>query len=367
MRVLLDGYYGMRNTGDDVFAVVATDAMHRAGATDIGLFADELPALPHEAVPVLAGASDRRGGRRVAAIAAAARRRRVIHFGGSTMRRMNTHRRDQQLLARAGLLQLHAVGLSVGPFRNRRDEEETLSFLSRFRTLAVRDAPSYERARSAGLPAVASFDPAVLLPTVPWAKSAAHACGRANRFVLGVSLCEIEEEGTERWARAVARATSLADAIAEQAPAGLLVRILEFNGHLVRGDRRISTVLADALGDRVDHALVPYSPDVRETVAAVRGCDALVGMRLHSCILAYAYAVPFGVLDYHPKCREFATTVGLRPQRIVHLDEPDVDYGPLVADVLSGDSSVACTLSLLQAQDDARQGVELLLDDLARL
>ena len=52
-RVLFAGYYGVANTGDDVFcSVAAWGAHHKWQARRIGFLCREIPVLPVEADPV---------------------------------------------------------------------------------------------------------------------------------------------------------------------------------------------------------------------------------------------------------------------------------------------------------------------------
>ena len=46
-------------------------------------------------------------------------------------------------------------------------------------------------------------------------------------------------------------------------------------------------------------------------VQAMRRCNAFISARLHGAIVAYMCAIPFAIVDYHPKCRDFADDVGL--------------------------------------------------------
>lgn len=362
--VLFDGYYGMQNTGDDVFCVIAADLASRTGHLEPGFLADRLPVLPTEGVPVLARSPQWRGGRRFRAVIATADARAVVHLGGSTMRRMNTHRRDQQALERfhPGVT-LHAAGISVGPFRSSKDERAIGRYLRRFRTVSVRDAPSAERVRALGLSVVAGFDVAVLLPELAWAQdgSTRPALQADGQRVLGVSVCPVESEGPDQARLGQERVQRLAAALRRCAgrTGGMSVRVLEFNGHPRRGDAALSRALAEAVATDLPVELVPYEGDVRETVAALRGCHGMLGMRLHSAILAFAYDVPFALVDYHPKCREFGVTVGLDPVRLLPsaLDNAEA-LGVALDSLLEGDRDLRVGMTPAEARALAAAGLE---------
>ena len=76
---------------------------------------------------------------------------------------------------------------------------------------------------------------------------------------------------------------------------------------------RVGGVL-DPLAARLDATgpveVHTHRGDVVSTLEAIRGCTAVIGVRLHSCILAYSVGVPFVLVDYHSKCGDFLETIG---------------------------------------------------------
>lgn len=42
----------------------------------------------------------------------------------------------------------------------------------------------------------------------------------------------------------------------------------------------------------------------------MRGVDFLIAFKLHAAILAACYNVPFALVEYQPKCRDFSASLG---------------------------------------------------------
>ena len=86
-------------------------------------------------------------------------------------------------------------------------------------------------------------------------------------------------------------------------------------------DARITELLKERLKPAERVNLIPYNPDPAQTLAQVAQCCAFVGAKHHSCLFAYVSRIPLLVIEYHPKCRAFATEIGLPEHAVVSLDE----------------------------------------------
>ena len=87
-------------------------------------------------------------------------------------------------------VQLAAVGVSIGPFADARDEDSVAAFLQRFRYLSVRDERSRRLAQAMGLQAIthAGCDLAALLPVLG-PRTAGPASGQGAPVRIGVAPC----------------------------------------------------------------------------------------------------------------------------------------------------------------------------------
>jgi polysaccharide pyruvyl transferase WcaK-like protein len=62
--------------------------------------------------------------------------------------------------------------------------------------------------------------------------------------------------------------------------------------------------------------------DLDETSRLLASADLVIGERLHSVVLAAAVGTPFVAVEYRPKLRDFARSVG-RDDAVVRTDEID--------------------------------------------
>jgi len=357
----MDGFFGKRNAGDDAFCVVGAAAAHEQWrATSIAFMAQQLPPLPRPAACVLPEHPRVRGQLRTAALTATARIRNVVHVGGSTFRRMNRHRLDQQLLARTGLARLHAAAVSIGPFRTPEDERAIAGFLRYFRTVSVRDQRSLDRLRDLAnvVEGRLGFDIATLLPEVSGVQSPARDESRSRR-VLGISVCPFEsveygDSATEQLRhknlthvlRTIARRTDVE------------FRFIALNDSTRQGDAPVLAEYVNQLVDVAPAQLVEYHGDPVAAYTRIAECDALVGMRLHSSVFAYTAQVPFASIAYHPKCQEFAEDAGVAPGRVLDTLVSDTTHAVQVITELLSSTSVA-QLPVRVAQQRARAALAI--------
>jgi polysaccharide pyruvyl transferase WcaK-like protein len=347
--VIFEGYYGMRNAGDDAFCVVAAAmAQEQWGAEQICFLGrqSDLPALPVEAVGLFPERIRFRGHGRLAPMPQMLRLRNVVHVGGSTFHSMNARHRDEGRLARLGLISLRAIGVSVGPFASEREGQEVVRHLRRFEQLHVRDAESVRRIHKIdpGLQVEKGFDVAVLLPKLPFCRSVLHglprqSAGTSSTPVLGISVCRdasLRGRATQQEELREARIRRTLRLLA--ARMSVRFRFIVFNDHPQWGDHELSERTAASLRDDAAVEIVPYTGDVRDTLEAVAGCDALLGVRLHSAIFAYALGVPFAIVAYHPKGRDFAEEIRLPEERVFPVTGPEPEEASeTLAGLLRGD------------------------------
>lgn len=346
-RLVVDGYYGKRNAGDDAFCVVADEVARSRWGCEKLMFVASEAALPNLQTPFRGVFPDPprfRGHGRLRPLLAMVHARRVVHVGGSTFTHALGRHRDVVRLARLGLLAPHAIGISVGPFATQRDAEETLAVLRRFQTVSVRDSASLERIREIdpSFPVTLGFDVAVLLPVV--LGSDGHRQTEplaAGRPMVGVSVCRND---------AIRGGEPTADAERHEALCGTLeqvvrrtgasVRLLVFNDHPYWGDMDLSEDMARRLDGLAPVEVVTRSSAPEVLLDAVASCDVVVGTRLHSCVFAYACNVPFAVVAYHQKCADFAAEVRLTDELLFPKDGPDIADGTdaLVAAIETGKS-----------------------------
>lgn len=301
-RILISGYYGFRNIGDE--AVLG------------GLLAGLRAELP-EAVPVVLS-GDPQSTRNlhgveaiprmdITAIRAELRAADLfISGGGSLLQDVTSLRSPAYYLGMLALAQWAKVptlmlAQGVGPLNHPLNRRLARFILNRLRAVTVRDAASGELLRQLGVtkpPIEVTADPSFLLEPMLSPRLAAwwEAHIPTGRPVIGVAV------RPWRGDRHPALAAALA---ALAAHSGALILFLPMQHEV---DLPVSVDMASALPEsRVLD--IPLTP--REMIAAAGHCDFLVAMRLHALIFAVQQRVPALGLAYDPKVRDFALAAGL--------------------------------------------------------
>ena len=94
-----------------------------------------------------------------------------------------------------------------------------------------------------------------------------------------------------------------------------------FSGSASYGDATVLRTLQSHIhfADRVSYR--SYLGDFRRVYQELSQCDALLGMRFHSCLLAHLIGLPFLMIDYHPKCTSLAARLELPERAVMPLAE----------------------------------------------
>jgi polysaccharide pyruvyl transferase CsaB len=110
----------------------------------------------------------------------------------------------------------------------------------------------------------------------------------------------------------------------------------------------------------------PASPSQAQALLA--GCDLLLGMRLHSLIFAAKAGMPFLALDYDPKVRAFAESVGMEEWRLPVEDLEPAELAGKCLSLLerSADTSEALGRRVKQLEERAAVSAEVAAELLGR-
>jgi polysaccharide pyruvyl transferase WcaK-like protein len=326
-RVAFTGYYGMRNFGDDLFGVICTRAAERYWNASSRLVGPPLAGMAGvSTVPAFypldwygAGGALGKGSRLLSFASATVGSDVLVMGGGSVITARESFRKPMMQAARRHRgLKLSAIGVSIGPFANAEQEAAAASFLDRFSYLSVRDRRSHEWIQRMGLSAHAhaGCDLAVLLPRlVSMPVRAQPETGAPLR--VGVAPCRYTEGGAHGAPAMRAWEDAFVETLlAESRVRRLVVDVFSLNEHPRHGDCELAEAIARRLreGGVAVEVLRYTQPDPLAMVAAIGRCDAMVSARLHGAIVSWLCGVPFAIVDYHRKCRDFADDIGL-PQR----------------------------------------------------
>ena len=333
MRLLISGYYGAGNLGDEALLAGLLQALEAAG------IAPQVASLDPDATTRAHG---------VAAVhryrglpRALWRADAVVSGGGGLLQDVTSTRSLAYYLgvvraARALRKPVAVFGQSLGPLspagaaRVRRALEGV--------PLGLRDGPSLALAERLGLPARAVADTALLLapPARPGTTAGALVLvPRAGYPTIGSVLAELGR-------RHLADGGSVAIALvhpAHDAPE------------------------ADRLGAALPSAVRVAAASVTELIAALAGARAVVSGRLHGLVLGAVAGAPVAGLAYDPKVAGFAAAIGAP----LHDAPADGDARAVRAAVERLERFVAAPRldreALARAIERARDGVRWLLDD----
>jgi polysaccharide pyruvyl transferase WcaK-like protein len=307
-RILLSGYYGQRNSGDDVFGLVACWGARRFWKSAPRLLqAAPLESPGHELPRALAGRPSFRGHHGLRAAWHAARSHAVVFAGGSLF-----HSPVEPLTlrdavfrgARLGRTPVGAIGVSLGPYASPDDREAVARDLRGLAFLALRDERSHREALELSLPCtpVLAGDLAWLLPEVEPAPPPPERGARLG-VVPGVVAAP---QGKDPARREEALLSALARVVADGFDGGF--RVVALNA----GDEALARRWAQRLSELPAAVeMRDYSNDPLGVWQSLRECRAVVSVRLHGALLAAAGDVPAALVEYHSKCRDLLDDLGV--------------------------------------------------------
>jgi len=282
VRLLVSGYYGAGNLGDEALLAGLLAALRGTGVTPIVASLDPGATARDHGV----AAVDRWRG-----LPAALWRADAVLSGGGGLLQDRTSARSLGYylgvirLARAIRRQAVVFGQSLGPLSPA--GEARVRRALRGVPVGLRDRPSLALAARLGLPAYPVADTALLLPAAT-DPAPADAAGtlvlvpRAGHPAVGDVLADL---GRRRLA------------------AGGRVRIVSFHAAHDRAEAaRLQAALPSA------EALAPAS--VAELRRALTGVHAIVSGRLHGLVLGATVGAPVAGVAYDPKVAGFATELG---------------------------------------------------------
>lgn len=295
----ISGYYGCGNTGDEAVLTGMLRPLREAFGQDLRITV--LSANPARTQYEHPGVDSAHRYRLPAVIRTVRRSDLVISGGGSLLQDVTSARSALYYLAVLRLARLlhrrtmiYAQG--IGPLIRPRVRAAVAGALNRTDLITVRDEDSRQLLKSIGVrrPIHVTADPAFLLDAdYDSADAALDQARLRGRDVLGVSL--------RPWPREKEWLSALAEGVRRASD--------------VTGLRAASIPMQEGVDERVcgrvaGTNIVPAGARPETIRGLIARCGLVVGMRLHSAILAAAEGVPFVPVVYDPKVASFAAAVG---------------------------------------------------------
>ena len=337
-RILLSGWYGMNNSGDDALLAVTAWGAHRfLNAVTLRATASLIPSFPGSdaLIPILVPIARFKGENRLRHLGAALLSNGVIFGGGSVFHSADDMKRQIDLLRFSGSGPRAALGVSVGPFRDTNAERVCAHLLKRLDFVGLRDQESFDLVRSIvpGVRSEKTFDLAPLLARVI-AETKKGSADKPRRGI-GIALCDFERFTGGDIGKEFTRRANMVKMINQLDPelVGEIV-FIDFNGNALYGDRDVHREIASKISPYFKIRHLPYSPDPGHVLETVAGLRVMIAMRLHAAIFGFMARTPTMLLSYHDKCKGWASQIGL-PIRYFH-DAADFDAATLAGCVTDG-------------------------------
>ncbi len=301
-KILLSGYYGFNNAGDEA-VLAALVQLLRGNLQDIEIVA--LSAAPNETAERLnIRAIDRwDGGALKRELAGAAL---FCSGGGSLLQDVTSVRSvyfytSQIVQARRQHVPAIVLAQGLGPLRTMPGRWLVKKALKQCRFLSWRDAASMQLAAELGLGNLPNYQ--VCDPVLLWEQEGAGDGPTAQVYPNRVVLALRPWPGL-----ALDEAAQL---VKQLKAAGREVILLPFycNADGSGEDERLAAELNARLG--ADAVAIRHPQTPAEAMREIASAGFLLGMRLHSLIMAAARGVPAAAISYDPKVTAFAQAEGI--------------------------------------------------------
>ncbi len=319
-RLLLSGYYGYGNAGDE--AVLAGLVAGFKAARPVGeLETVALSGSPGETQAAHGIAAVDRY-RPIALLREIGRADLVLSGGGSLLQDVTSAHgifyylgvvRMAQVLGRKTMF----IAQGIGPLKRTHSRRLVRSVANRLNAVTVRDAASAALLRAIGVtrpPIEVTADPALLLSDSPLPPAGEGPGMGAASFGVALRLWGGQEGIAAHVADACASVLSGRRALLLPMQAGSDKPVAEqFARQWHQGNQA---------GNRA--TLCSLEKGLTPLLANIASCDLMIGMRLHALILAAAVGVPSVALSYDPKVDAFMQGSG-QGDAVYDLARPDPD------------------------------------------
>lgn len=316
-HVLVSGYYGFHNAGDEAILYALVQALRRE------LPGVEITVLSADPAHTAAAYGVRAVPRVGAGVAAAVRRTDLFISGGGGLLQDTTSVKSVAYylglisLARALRKKVLFYAQGIGPLRTSSGRAMVRLVANHATVIAVRDSESRDELQALGVrrpPVVVTADPVLgLTPKPEWVASGREILsdlGLKDGPVVGISIRPWP--GRDGYLEALA---GLADRLVR---AGRRVVFLPFHHP---ADLELSRAAAALCRERV--AVVERRLDFKRLIGVTASLDLAVGMRLHFMIFAAICGLAPVGLVYDPKVARLLDRLGLPPEGRVSRPDPE--------------------------------------------
>ncbi|OCQ18879.1 hypothetical protein A7985_22040 [Pseudoalteromonas luteoviolacea] len=348
--IFVVGYYGMRNSGDDALMLASVEGAKQAFSfNNVAVNASRQYGLVKQLELQGQGPMMFRGHQRVTNYKRAFDANKIVFGGGSVLHSSKDIAQKCHMISLCGRESSYAVGVGIEAFKTANDERQCAKFLNKCHFIGVRDAQSYEIAKS-----IAPSSNVAL--TFDLAPSLLH--------YFGDSIRNIDRRGVAfNFCQQATNAFGETDALNERARVRKAVKIItsvwettredvylmELNDHGVLGDNLIHDQIISKLPSYVPIKRIRYTINPLRMLQSMAMFKAVVGMRLHAAIYAYMMNTPFVSLQYHSKCKQWSKQIGMAPDYQFDANEYEPESVIKTINKLVAGQCISPTLPVEQA------------------
>jgi len=200
-------------------------------------------------------------------------------------------------------------GVGVEDQWSKRGEEAMSRVLGETDVVSVRDERSIDNLVRIGVRSkvLLSADPAILLPRVRGFKDNPRSNTGPPLVLVFLRHWFVRENriyDEARWREFKGELASCLDSIVSERSA--CVRFVPMRtSNPVDDDRKVAKEVVGLMTNRGRVETLDHEPTSSELLSMVASSDLVIGMRLHSLIVAASLGVPTLAINYHPKVRSF--------------------------------------------------------------
>ncbi len=335
MKIAVTGYYGFSNYGDNLF-IIAT----KLGADEYWM-EDELifispPIRGLEANYIVPGWFPKdvyynmslfgKLSRMYFFILAMFKSKAILNAGGSTISSSASFSKFkiQILMKKFFKKKIMGIGLSIGPFISKHDEDGAIQLIQKFNFLSVRDKRSCKFVSNlkSNKKISCSTD---LVAIIAKKYNFDKVTKQAN--VIGVSLMQFDDKYKDGSGTPIDVEKSILQILEYAREHESIVRVFILNNHPINGDTEISENFIVMLKQsKIDYERISIDMGTLEVWGKISECSMMFTYRLHGAITAYLSNVPFYLFEYHQKCTDFLDDIAYKEPSSEKIENPNSSY-----------------------------------------
>lgn len=310
MRVVLSGYYGFDNVGDEAILYSIIHAL-RDVRPDVNITV--LSNEPEETRKTYGVEAVNRW--KLKEVATAIKDSDGLISGGGSLLQDETGMKSIPYYT--GIMKLakwlgkpvFVYAQGMGPFRKKHNKWLVKNTLQSVQGITIRDEDSKRLLESIGIRREMDLVPD---PVIGLSSSKFESGWMADQKITGKTV----SVSVRDWQAGKNFKQRLAEALDRCSADGITVIFVPMHG---KHDDETSREVAGLMKEK--SLIAPYAASIEEKIAIFGKTDLLVGMRLHALIFAAIGYVPFVALSYDPKIDAFAEIAGQPVAGHVTMDD----------------------------------------------